>query len=98
MSARTLTQSDYDRIIREACRALRIDVKGVSPSHPTEKDYLHAIWLGIAAHIGWAMPMLPPANGRSEIDLLRDEIHRLVADHQSANFPIQPTLHEHVNA
>jgi len=53
---------------------------------------------GLATHIERDIPMLMPANGRTEVELLRDEIHKLVADHQSTNYPIQPTLYAQINA
>ena len=99
MSKKTIFQSDYDRMIREACeKPFGPDVIAIGPPDPTERDYLHAVWCALAAYIDWEMPMLRPANGRTEVELLRDEIHQLVADHQSANYPIQPTLYEHINA
>jgi hypothetical protein len=59
---------------------------------PTERDYLYAVWYRLGKYLGWEMPMLPPPDNRSEVEMLREEIHRLVAEHQAANYPIQPTF------
>jgi hypothetical protein len=98
MNQKTISESDYNRIIQEACEKPFGDVISIGAPPASEKDYLYSVWRGLAKHIDWEMPMLMPANGRTEIELLRDDIHKLVADHQSTNYPIQPTLYAHVNA
>src|SRR5438552_10232215 len=98
MNQKRISEPDYNRIIREACDKPFGDVISIGAPPPIEKDYLYAVWRGLATHIEWEMPMLMPANGRTEVELLRDEIHKLVADHQSTNYPIQPTLYAQINA
>jgi len=42
VSKKTITQPEYDRIIRETCeRPFGPDVVSVGPSNPSERDYLY---------------------------------------------------------
>ena len=96
MSKNTLTEAEYERIVRESCEnPFGPDVIVVDGPNPTEKDYLYAVWYRLAKYLGWEMPMLPPKDDRSDVELLRDEIHSLVSNHQSSNYEIQPTLYKY---
>ena len=96
MTKNLLTEAEYERIILEACdKPFGPDVIVVD-GKPTERDYLRAVWWRISKHLHWELPMLPPPDNRSEVQVLREEIHKLVAVHQATNYPIQPTLHKHV--
>ena len=73
MTKNLLTEADYERIILEVCdkpfgtEVIVVDVK------PTERDYLYAVWYRISKHLGWELPMLPPPDNRSAVQVLRDE-------------------------
>lgn len=98
MSKKRITETEYHRIIREACeKPFGPDVIVIDPANPAETDYLYAVWRRLAAYIEWELPLLP-GNGRSEVESLREEIIKLVTDHQPANYPIWPPLDEHVRA
>ncbi|MGI8897436.1 MAG: hypothetical protein ACR2IB_03475 [Pyrinomonadaceae bacterium] len=94
MSKKTVTESEYHQIMREACeKPFGPDVIAIG----MERDYLYAVWRGLATHLEWELPMLP-GNGRTEVELLREEIIKLVTAHQPANYPIWPPLNEHISA
>ncbi len=97
MNKKILTEAEYKRIVRESCEnPLGHDVIVADKPNLTERDYLHAVWYRLAKYLGSEMPMLPPKDGRSDIEVLRDEIHRLVSEHQSTNYDIQPTLYRYI--
>lgn len=73
MNQKTISESDYNRIIREACEKPFGDVISIGSPPPSEKDYLYSVWRGLAKYIEWELPLLP-GNGRTEVELLREEI------------------------
>ena len=98
MNRKTITENEYLRIMREAFeQPFGPDVTVIGPQTPTERDYLYSVWRGLAKYIEWELPLLP-GNGRTEIDLLREEIVKLVTAHQPANYPIWPPLEQHLSA
>jgi len=96
--AQKLTESEYHRICHYSRRHL------ISPNPVTasagkslEEDYLYTVWLRVAEHIGWKDPMLHHKGSESDVEWLRNSVHALVAENQSAIFDIQPTLHRYLH-
>jgi len=90
MSNKTLSAADFEEILQQPFGP------NVAADKRGKRDYLHAVWYRLATHVGFENPMMRPANGRSEIDVLCDEILDIVTTHQSTNYPIEPTLSKHI--
>ena len=84
-----ITRKMYERVVGMSCEK---PVRGplvVVESFPTEVDYLYTVWWNLANYLEWDNPMLQSSNGRSDIELLHDEISVLLRD---SKFDMQPTL------
>jgi hypothetical protein len=93
-----LTEPEYHGICRYSRKYL------ISPNPVTanagkslEEDYLYTVWLRIAEHIVWENPILFHKGSESDVEWLKNSVHRLVADNQSAVFDIQPTLYKYLH-
>ena len=90
-----ITQDMYERLVEVSCEKPGRSPLTVVETFPTEVDYLYTVWWNLANYLEWENPMLQSSNGRSDIELLHDEIAALLKD---SKFHVQPTLRESIRA
>lgn len=100
METPKITAERFESICREASerRISSAVATGKDKTEPLE-DYLYTVWWRVAQHLKWDDPHpLPKSESQSDVEWLRGEAFRLVADNQdnqSGYFQISPVLHKY---